>query len=242
LKGLLLSGAAVTGFVVISLLSAQVFAGLADQYAEARRVMVQRDLRGRDITDSRVLAAMGQVPRHLFVPPALEQQAYDDHPLPIGYGATISQPYIVALMTQAAQVKPGTRVLEVGTGSGYQAAVLATLTDKVSSIELIPELARSAGERLARLGYRQVQVKSGDGYKGWPEFAPFDAILVTAAAPEIPTALKDQLKEGGRLIIPVGPTFGPQYLLRLTKKGDAFQEERLIPVAFVPLVKPKQSD
>ena len=184
---------------------------------------------------------MGRVPRHLFVPPALEQQAYDDHPLPIGYGVTISQPYIVALMTQAAGIKPGQRVLEVGTGSGYQAAILATLTDEVYSIELIPELAQSAGERLARLGYGHVQVKSGDGYLGWPEFAPFDAIIVTAAAPEIPPALKDQLKDGGRLIIPVGPTFGPQYLLRLTRQGNTFQEEMLSPVAFVPLVKPKPS-
>jgi protein-L-isoaspartate(D-aspartate) O-methyltransferase len=239
LKGLVVGGAVVAGFAVLGLLSALAPAAAADQFVEARRVMVQRDLKGRDITDSRVLAAMDRVPRHLFVPPALEQQAYDDQPLPIGYGVTISQPYIVALMTQAAMVKPGDRVLEVGTGSGYQAAILATLTDQVYSIELIPELAQSAKERLARLGYGQVQVKSGDGYKGWLEFAPFDAILVTAAAPEIPAALQEQLKEGGRLIIPVGPAFGPQYLLRLTKKGDAFQEERLIPVAFVPLVKPR---
>jgi protein-L-isoaspartate(D-aspartate) O-methyltransferase len=196
---------------------------------------------GRDIFDNQVLAAMAQVPRHLFVPPRLEQQAYDDHPLPIGHGVTISQPYIVALMTQATGIKPGDRVLEVGTGSGYQAAVLATLTDKVYSIELIPELAQSAGERLTRLGYRQVQVKSGDGYLGWPEFAPFDAIIVTAAAPEIPAALKDQLKDGGRLVIPVGPTYGPQFLQRLTKQGNTFKEEMLSPVAFVPLVKPKPS-
>ncbi len=235
-------GAVVMGVVMmIGVLSMVIASAAEDQYAEARRVMVQRDLMGRDITDNQVLAAMAQVPRHLFVPPSLEQQAYDDNPLPIGHGVTISQPYIVALMTQAAGIKPGQRVLEVGTGSGYQAAILATLTDKVYSIELIPELAQSAGERLARLGYRQVQVKSGDGYQGWPEFAPFDAIIVTAAAPEIPAALKDQLKDGGRLIIPVGPTFGPQYLLRLTKQGNTFKQEMLSPVAFVPLVKPKQS-
>jgi protein-L-isoaspartate(D-aspartate) O-methyltransferase len=184
---------------------------------------------------------MSQFPRDLLVPPALAQQAYDDNPLPIGHGVTISQPYIVALMTQAARIKPGQRVLEVGTGSGYQAAVLATLTGQVYSIELTPELAQSAGERLARLGYKQVQVKSGDGYLGWPEFAPFDAIIVTAAAPEIPVALKEQLKDGGRLVIPVGPTFGPQNLLRLTRQGTTFQEEMLSPVAFVPLVKPKKS-
>jgi protein-L-isoaspartate(D-aspartate) O-methyltransferase len=234
-------GAIVVGLLMISMVSGPVAAGVQDDYAEARRLMVERDLKGRDITDSRVLAAMAQVPRHLFVTSALKQQAYDDNPLPIGHGATISQPYIVALMTQAARIQPGERVLEVGTGSGYQAAILATITDKAYSIELIPELARSAGERLARLGYGQVQVKSGDGYLGWPEFAPFDAILVTAAAPEIPAALKEQLKEGGRLIIPVGPTYGPQYLLRLTKRGNTFPEEMLSPVAFVPLVKPKPS-
>jgi protein-L-isoaspartate(D-aspartate) O-methyltransferase len=239
LKGILPFAAVFAGLLMMSLLSVLVASGAQDEYGEVRRVMMQRDLKGRDITDSRVLAAMAQVPRHLFVPPALAPQAYDDNPLPIGYGVTISQPYIVALMTQAAQVKPGDTVLEVGTGSGYQAAILATLTDKVYSIELIPELARSAGEKLARLGYGQVQVKSGDGYQGWPQFAPFDAIIVTAAAPEIPAALKEQLKEGGRLIIPVGPTFGPQYLMRLTRKGNAFKEEMLTPVAFVPLVKPK---
>jgi protein-L-isoaspartate(D-aspartate) O-methyltransferase len=181
------------------------------------------------------------VPRHLFVLPALESQAYDDNPLPIGHGVTISQPYIVALMTQVAGIKPGQRVLEVGTGSGYQAAVLAMLTDQVYSVELIPDLAQSAAARLERLGYKQVQVKQGDGYRGWPEFAPFDAIVVTAAAPEIPAALIEQLKDGGRLVIPVGPTFGPQYLMRLTRRGQTLQEEIITSVAFVPLVKPKQS-
>jgi protein-L-isoaspartate(D-aspartate) O-methyltransferase len=238
-KGILLVNMLAAGIMLVG--AAGVFGSTddADQYAQARRVMVQHDLMGRDITDPQVLAAMGQVPRHLFVPPALEHQAYEDNPLPIGHGVTISQPYIVALMTQAAAVKPGQQVLEVGTGSGYQAAVLATLTDKVYSIELIPELAESARQRLTRLGFGQVQVKSGDGYLGWPEYAPFDAIIVTAAAPEVPPALKDQLKDGGRLVIPVGPTFGPQYLLRLTRHGKTFQPERLIPVAFVPLVKPK---
>jgi protein-L-isoaspartate(D-aspartate) O-methyltransferase len=226
-------------FLMLGILTMGIASDAADHYDQARRLMVQRDLMGRDIVDDQVLEAMGRVPRHLFVPSRSEQQAYNDHPLPIGYGVTISQPYIVALMTQAAGIKPGQRVLEVGTGSGYQAAILATLTDKVYSIELIPELARSAGERLTRLGYGHVQVKSGDGYLGWPEFAPFDAIIVTAAAPEIPPALKDQLKDGGRLVIPVGPTHGPQYLMRLTKQGNIFKEEMLSPVAFVPLVKPK---
>ena len=212
-----------------------------DRYAEARRRMLERDLKDRDITDARVLAAMAAVPRHRFVPKELESQAYDDNPLPIGHGATISQPYIVALMTQAALIQPGQRVLEVGTGSGYQAAVLAQLTDQVYTIELVPELAQVAADRLARLGYSQVAVKTGDGCLGWPEHAPFDAILVTAAAPEVPAALKEQLKDGGRLVIPVGPIFGPQYLLRLTKQGTTFKEEVITPVAFVPLVKPKKS-
>jgi protein-L-isoaspartate(D-aspartate) O-methyltransferase len=230
----------ILGIMVIGMINVM-SAAAADRYAQTRRAMVQRDLMGRDITDPQVLAAMGQVPRHLFVPPALENQSYDDNPLPIGYGVTISQPYIVALMTQAAEIKPGQRVLEVGTGSGYQAAVLATLRAQVYSIELIPELAQSAAARLPQLGYGQVQVKSGNGYLGWPEFAPFDAIIVTAAAPEIPAALKDQLRDGGRLVIPVGPTFGPQYLLRLTRHGHTFQKEMLTPVAFVPLVQPPPS-
>ncbi len=212
----------------------------ADRYAEARRRMVDRDLKGRDITDAQVLAAMAAVERHRFVPVELESQAYDDTPLPIGHGATISQPYIVALMTQAALIRPGQRVLEVGTGSGYQAAILAQLTDQVYTIELVPELAQAAADRLARLGYSQVTVKTGDGYQGWPEHAPFDAILVTAAAPEVPPALKEQLKDGGRLVIPVGPMLGPQYLLRLTKQGPTFKEEVITPVAFVPLVKPRK--
>lgn len=211
------------------------------QYTAARQRMLDRDLKGRDITDARVLAAMAAVPRHRFVPPNLKDQAYDDTPLPIGHGATISQPYIVALMTQTAMVQPGMRVLEVGTGSGYQAAVVAMLTDQVYTIELIPELAQTAADRLARLGYQQVTVKTGDGYQGWPEHAPFDAIIVTAAAPQVPPALKEQLKDGGRLIIPVGPIFGPQYLLRLTKQGTTFKEEVITPVAFVPLVKPKKN-
>jgi len=211
-----------------------------DRFAASRERMVERDLRGRDITDPVVLAAMGRVPRHAFVPAHLADQAYDDTPLPIGHGATISQPYIVALMTQAAGVRPGLRVLEVGTGSGYQAAVLASITDQVYSIELVPELAQAAAQRLARLGYHQVTVTTGDGYRGWPEHAPYDAILVTAAAPQVPPALKEQLKEGGRLIIPVGPVFGPQYLLRLTKEGASCREEVITPVAFVPLVQPKK--
>jgi protein-L-isoaspartate(D-aspartate) O-methyltransferase len=209
-----------------------------DTLSLAREGMVARQLKGRDITDPRVLAAMGTVPRHAFVPDYLAPLAYSDRPLPIGSGQTISQPYIVALMSQWAEVKAGDKVLEVGTGSGYQAAILAELTDRVFSIELLPELTEAARVRLAGLGYGKIKVRSGDGYQGWPEEAPFDAILVTATAPEVPPALKAQLKEGGRLVIPVGDVGRVQQLLRLRKvKGEIKEEERL-PVMFVPLVKP----
>jgi protein-L-isoaspartate(D-aspartate) O-methyltransferase len=203
-----------------------------------RQAMVDQQLKARDITDPRVLAAMGKVPRNRFVPEDLHALAYEDHPLPIGSGQTISQPYIVALMTQWAEVKPGDKVLEVGTGSGYQAAILAELTDRVFSIELLPELAEAARTRLRDLGYGRVQVRTGDGYQGWPEEAPFDAILVTATAPEVPPALKEQLKEGGRLVIPVGPPGSVQELLLLRKMKGELKEEQRIAVRFVPLVKP----
>jgi protein-L-isoaspartate(D-aspartate) O-methyltransferase len=210
----------------------------ADPFAAKRQLMVAQQLKARDIIDPRVLAAMGKVPRHRFVPDNLRSLAYEDHPLPIGSGQTISQPYIVALMTQWAEVKPGDKVLEVGTGTGYQAAVLAELTDWVFSIELLPDLAEAARTRLSDLGYGRVQVHRGDGYQGWPEEAPFDAILVTATAPEVPPALKEQLKEGGRLVIPVGPPGSVQELLLLRKVKGELQEEQRVPVLFVPLVKP----
>ncbi len=209
-----------------------------DGFGETRQTMVARQLQRRDITDPRVLIAMGTVPRHRFVPEALGLQAYGDHPLPIGSGQTISQPYIVALMTQWAEVHPGDRVLEVGTGSGYQAAVLAELTDRVFTIELLPELARQAATRLKSLGYGRVQGKSGDGYQGWPEEAPFDAIVVTAAAPLVPQALETQLKEGGRLVIPVESAYGNQTLIRFRKVQGKLVEEASLPVRFVPLVHP----
>jgi protein-L-isoaspartate(D-aspartate) O-methyltransferase len=199
--------------------------------------MVSHQIQARGITDPRVLAALSRVPRHLFVPPDLASSAYGDHPLPIGQGQTISQPYIVALMSQWAEVQPGEKVLEVGTGSGYQAAVLAELTDRVFSIEIIPELAQTAAARLAALGYAQIRVKAGDGYLGWPEEAPFDAILVTAAAPAVPAALAAQLKEGGRLVIPLGAAFGEQFLVRLRKVNGELNEEEQLPVRFVPLVR-----
>ena len=209
-----------------------------EPFDAARQLMVAEQLKSRDITDPRVLAAMGKVPRHRFVPPDLASQAYDDYPLPIGRGQTISQPYIVALMSQWAEVKPGDKVLEVGTGSGYQAAVLAELTHRVYSIELLPELAAAARTRLQSLGYERVQTRAGDGYQGWPEEAPFDAILVTATAPEVPPALKEQLNEGGRLVIPVGPPGSVQTLLLLRKVQGELKEEMRLPVLFVPLVKP----
>jgi protein-L-isoaspartate(D-aspartate) O-methyltransferase len=209
-----------------------------DPFAPARQRMVAQQLKGRDITDPRVLAAMEKVPRHLFVPEFLMPLAYSDQPLPIGSGQTISQPYIVALMSQWAEVQPGNKVLEVGTGSGYQAAVLAELTDRVFTIELVPDLAAKAERRLQELGYGRVRTRCGDGYQGWPEEAPFEAILVTATAPEVPAALAAQLQEGGRLVIPVGPPGSIQQLLRLRKVQGRLKEEARLPVLFVPLVKP----
>jgi protein-L-isoaspartate(D-aspartate) O-methyltransferase len=209
-----------------------------DGFRQSRQTMVARQLQSRDITDPRVLVAMGKVPRHRFVPEALASQAYEDHPLPIGSKQTISQPYIVALMTQWAEVHPGDKVLEVGTGSGYQAAVLAELTDRVFTIELLPELANQAAQRLKDLGYGRVRVKSGDGYQGWPEEAPFDAILVTAAPPQVPQALEAQLKEGGRLVIPVEGSYGDQTLVRFRKIKGNLVKEASLPVRFVPLVRP----
>jgi protein-L-isoaspartate(D-aspartate) O-methyltransferase len=210
-----------------------------DSFQEARRAMVARQLQGRDITDLRVLQAMGTVPRHRFVPETLAFQAYQDHPLPIGAGQTISQPYIVALMTQWAEVHPQDKVLEVGTGSGYQAAVLAELAGQVFSIELLPDLARRAAARLKELGYGRVRVKCGDGYQGWPEKAPFDAILVTAAASQVPPALAAQLKEGGRLVIPLGPPYGAQTLVKWRRVKGKLVKEASLPVMFVPLVRPR---
>ena len=188
--------------------------------ASARKRMVTRDLQGRGITDKAVLDAMGKVPRHLFVPRMLMDRAYADHPLPIGKRQTISQPYVVAMMSQAIRPKPGQKVLEIGTGSGYQAAVLAEIVGEVYTIEIIPSLAESAAKKLKELGYENVHVKAGDGFFGWPEHAPFDAIVVTAAAPEVPVALLEQLAKGGRLIMPVGPVETSQRLTLVRKDKD----------------------
>jgi protein-L-isoaspartate(D-aspartate) O-methyltransferase len=197
--------------------------------------MVEEQLRARDIVDERVLAAMGRVPRHLFVEPALEYYAYEDRPLSIGAGQTISQPYIVALMVQLLRVLPSHRILEVGTGSGYQAAILAELAEEVYTVEIIPSLADSASARLEALGYRNVRVRQGDGYEGWPEVAPFDGIVVAAGAPEIPHPLIEQLREGGRIAIPVGIARATQDLILGEKYGGKLRVRSIAPVLFVPL-------
>ncbi|MBU1155888.1 MAG: protein-L-isoaspartate(D-aspartate) O-methyltransferase [Proteobacteria bacterium] len=208
----------------------------AGDYDAARRQMVARQLAARDINDQRVLAAMGRVPRHEFVPTQMRGQAYNDHPLPIGQGQTISQPYIVAFMSQAVRVKPGDKVLEIGTGSGYQAAVLAAMGAKVYSVEIIPDLAAQAEARLKRLGYT-VRVKVGDGNFGWPQEAPFDAILVTAAAKRIPPKLVEQLKPGGRMILPVGQEPWAEELVLVVKDAQGkVSQHSLMAVRFVPLV------
>ena len=192
---------------------------------------------GRSRFAEAVMAAMEKVPRPRFVPPEQLASAYDDRPLPIGHGQTISQPFIVALMTDLLDLKPGDRVLEIGTGCGYQAAVLAELAREVYTIEIVAALAREAQARLAALGYRNVSVRAGDGYRGWPEQAPFDAIIVTAAAPAVPPALLDQLKPGGRLVIPVGAQWQPQELLVLDKDAaGAVARRRVLGVRFVPMV------
>jgi protein-L-isoaspartate(D-aspartate) O-methyltransferase len=202
-----------------------------------RRDMVERQIAARGLKDRRVLAAMSAAPRHEFVPRAHLERAYSDGPLPIGFGQTISQPYIVALMTELAQVRKGDNVLEVGTGSGYQAAVLAELTDRVYSVEIVPELARDAADRLKRLGYASVRVRAADGYFGWERHAPFDAILVTAAPDHVPPPLIRQLKEGGRMVIPVGPPGSYQTLWRIRKTGGRVASENVTDVAFVPLTR-----
>jgi len=206
----------------------------ADPYREDRVRMVENQIRRRDVRDLRVLRAMETVPRHLFVRPEDLPFAYNDSPVPIGHGQTISQPYIVALMTEILDLGPTHRVLEIGTGSGYQAAVLSLLAGEVYTVEFVESLGTQAGKRLACLGYTNVHVKIGDGYAGWPEEAPFDAIIVTAAPEAVPKTLIEQLKDGGRMAIPVGSFF--QVLFRIVKKGDQTIEEKICDVRFVPMV------
>ncbi len=204
-----------------------------NNYSLKRHRMVEQQLRSRDITDQAVLDSMLQVKRHLFVPKLYRNLAYRDRPLPIGKGQTISQPYIVALMTQLADIDPDEKVLEIGTGSGYQAAVISRICHQVYSIEIIGSLAREARDRLKRLGYDNVRIKTGDGFLGWKEHAPYDVILVTCAPPEIPPPLIDQLAEDGRLVIPVGRE--RQELKVLTKVSGKVKERDTIPVRFVPM-------
>lgn len=208
---------------------------LADIQSE---VVITRHFIGRSKLNERVMRAMAEVPREEFVPIELRMRAFDNGPLPIGRGQTISQPYIVALMTDLLEPQPEDRVLEVGTGSGYQAAVLATLVRRVYTMEIIPELARAAEVRLRRLGYTNVEVGSGDAYHGWPESAPFDGILVTAAAPHVPRPLLQQMRPGARLVIPIGPPYGRQDLVLISKNAqDEISQQSILGVAFVPLTR-----
>ena len=210
-------------------------------FAALRRQMVEEQLKapGRDITNRQVLEAMATVPRHEFVPEASRAAAYADRPLPIGHGQTISQPFIVAFMTERLDPKPTDRVLEIGTGSGYQAAVLGELVAEVYTIEIVEPLAKTAEATLQRLGYKNVHLKVGDGYKGWPEEAPFDAIIVTCAPDKVPRPLVDQLKDGGRMVIPVGERFAQQLYL-LEKKNGQLKESVTLPVRFVPMLREAQ--
>jgi protein-L-isoaspartate(D-aspartate) O-methyltransferase len=208
----------------------------ADAHREQRETMVERTIAARGVSDPDVLRAMRAVPRHRFVPERYVDQAYEDHPLPIGHGQTISQPYIVAWMTELLELQPGERVLEIGTGSGYQAAVLAELEGvEVYTIEIIPELAAEAEARMTSLGYTDIHAKSGDGYYGWPEHAPYDAIIVTAAPDHLPQPLAAQLAEDGRMVIPIGPPGGYQELWKFTKADGELTTKSLGGVMFVPL-------
>jgi protein-L-isoaspartate(D-aspartate) O-methyltransferase len=208
-----------------------------DAFQELRKQMVSSQIEARGVKDPGVLESMLNVERHLFVPQEYVNQAYADHPLPIGYGQTISQPYIVALMTEVVQIKSGTRVLEVGTGSGYQAAVLAEMGVEVFTVEIIPELAESAAAILNDLGYENVKVQASDGYFGWKEYAPFDAIVVTAAPDHMPQPLADQLAEGGRMVIPIGPIGSVQTLWLFEKQEGELQATNLGGVRFVPFTR-----
>lgn len=209
---------------------------MSQNWEKQREQMVEVQIRARDVRSKVVLDAMRVVPRHLFVPKSVQSMAYDDRPLPIGQNQTISQPYIVAYMTEQINPKPGMKVLEIGTGSGYQAAILAQIGCQVFTIELLEPLANRATNTLKELGYTHVNVKCGDGYQGWPEEAPFDAIIVTAAPEYIPPRLIEQLKDGGIMVLPVGPVNSVQFLKLVTKKGSKTTETNLLPVRFVPMI------
>jgi len=204
-------------------------------FVAARQQMIERDLKGRDITNAAVLQAMADVPRHRFVPNALQESAYADYPLPIGHGQTIAQPYVVALMTQVLELRPEDRVLEIGTGCGYQAAVLARLAKQVYTIEIVEPLAEGARKLLAELGFSNIFVKAGDGFDGWPEHAPFDKIILTCAVKGLPPALIEQLKEGGRIIAPIGGIGNVQHLVLASREGGTLTHRKVLPVRFVPM-------
>jgi protein-L-isoaspartate(D-aspartate) O-methyltransferase len=225
--------------IILCLLMGKNLFPQTDKYVAARNNMVRIQITDRGISDQATLKAMRKVPRHLFVPEGNEKDAYGDYPMPIGYGQTISQPYIVAYMTEVVRPTKKKKALEIGTGSGYQAAVLAEITDTVYTIEIIPELAKESAARLNMLGYKNIIVKSGDGYNGWPQHAPFDIIIVTAAADEIPKPLIDQLAENGRLVIPVGEPGAIQELMLLVKKNGRIEKSRLTFVRFVPFRRSK---
>lgn len=228
------------GMLILFFLFAMAKGGAQQDYAALSESMVREQLEARDITDTLVLEVMRSVPRHEFVLKEYRPWAYNDRALPIGEGQTISQPYIVAYMTQTLGVQAGERVLEIGTGSGYQAAILSELGGEVYTIEIVETLGEEAKKRLKRLKYKNVNVRIGDGYNGWPEAAPFDAIMVTAGAEELPETLMEQLAEGGRMVIPIGPHGGVRQLTLITRSNGKFKSEKLMAVRFVPFI--RQSD
>jgi protein-L-isoaspartate(D-aspartate) O-methyltransferase len=224
---------------ILSILIFISFSFQEDVYKEKRETMVKDQIEKRGINDKFVLKSMRKVKRHLFVPEERIADAYDDRPLPIGYGQTISQPYIVAYMTEVIQPKAEFKVLEIGTGSGYQAAVLAEIVKEVYTIEIVTELANAATQRLKKLGYSKVNVKQADGYYGWKENGPYDAIIVTAAAEFVPPPLIEQLKENGKIVIPIGSPFMTQTLMLIEKNGKKIKTKNLLPVRFVPFTRKK---
>ena len=225
----------ITGLLAILMMGQAELVRAEDGEVKSREEMVRNQLAAGGIRNAEVLQAMAEVPRHEFVPASLRPYAYADGPLPIGHGQTISQPFIVAYMTQALELSKEDTVLEIGTGSGYQAAILGKLTKEVYTIEIVPPLAESARAILSKLGFENVHVRLGDGYLGWPEKAPFDAIIVTCAPDHVPEPLVSQLKEGGRLVIPVGTTGGIQQLVLLRKRNGQISKEKMLDVRFVPM-------